>query len=53
MKAETCEYCGRDLPDSEICEHCGHDNHRLQLSGRACKRIRKEISEDRLKLGEK
>lgn len=42
-KAETCECCGRDLPVLEICKHCGHDNHQLILSGRACKRIRKEI----------
>ncbi len=46
-KAETCESCGRDLPESEICQYCGHDNHRLMLSGRACQRIRKEIKENR------
>ena len=42
-KAETCECCGRDLPETEVCENCGHDNHRLKLSRHACLRIRKEI----------
>jgi len=37
-KAETCECCGRDLPEGEVCSHCEHDNHKLQLSGRARKR---------------
>ncbi len=46
-KAESCENCGRDLPEMEICQYCGHDNHQLFLSGRACKRIRKEIEADR------
>lgn len=46
-KAETCECCGRDLPVVEICEHCGHDNHKLQLGGRAIKRIRKDIEAER------
>jgi len=46
-KAETCECCGRDLPESEICQYCGHDNHRLKLSGQACKRIRNEIEAER------
>ncbi len=47
MKAETCECCGRDLPEGEICTFCGHDNHKLKLSGYACKRIRREIKEER------
>ena len=46
-KAETCESCGRDLPTTEICQYCGHDNHKLVLSSRACKRIRKEIEVER------
>lgn len=45
-KAETCESCGRDLPNGEICEHCGHDNHQVVLGGWACKRIRNEIEAD-------
>ena len=48
MKAETCEYCGRDLPESEYCEYCGHNNHKLHLSGRAIKRIKKEIEVERI-----
>ena len=48
-KAESCESCGRDLPVMEICEYCGHDNHKLHLSGRACNRIRKEITKERLR----
>lgn len=51
-KSETCECCGRDLPESEICQYCGHDNHRLMLSGRACKRIRKEIEIERASKGD-
>jgi hypothetical protein len=51
-KAETCECCGRDLPESEICQYCGHDNHKLMLSGRACKRIRKEIEIERASKGD-
>lgn len=47
-KAESCESCGRDLPESEICKHCGHDNHQLFLSGKACKRIRNEIEADKI-----
>lgn len=47
MKSEACENCGRDLPKSEICEYCGHNNHRLKLSGPACRRIRKEIELER------
>ncbi len=46
-KAESCEICGRDLPDSEWCKHCNHDNHQVVLGGWACKRIRNEIAEDR------
>lgn len=46
-KAESCECCGRDLPDSEICGYCGYDNHQLKLSGAAQKRIHKEIAEER------
>ncbi len=46
-KAETCESCGRDLPESEICQYCGHDNHQAVLSGWAVKRIRNEIEADR------
>lgn len=42
-KAEICECCGRDLPETEICQYCGHDNHQLVLGGWACKRIRNEI----------
>ena len=42
-RAETCEYCGRDLPSSEWCSFCWHDNHKLQVSGTAIKRIHKEI----------
>ena len=45
-KAETCENCGRDLPDGETCEHCGHDNHKLKLGGRARKRILREMESD-------
>lgn len=50
-KVETCECCGRDLPESEICKYCGHNNHKLMLSGRACKRIRKEIERERIAKG--
>ncbi len=46
-KAESCESCGRDLPETEICQYCGHDNHQVVLGGWACKRIRNEIEEDR------
>lgn len=46
MKAETCEICGRDLPDSEWCDFCGHNNHKPQLSGWALKRIRNEIKDE-------
>lgn len=46
-KVETCECCGRDLPVSEWCEHCGHDNHKMQVSGWACKRIKREIEAER------
>lgn len=42
-RAETCECCGRDLPESEWCQHCGYDNHKIVLGGYACKRIRNEI----------
>ena len=47
-KAETCEGCGRDLPESEICEHCGHNNHKLRLTFRAQKRIKSEIEAERI-----
>lgn len=47
LKAETCECCGRDLSETEWCQYCGHDNHKLMLSGRACKRIRNEIDAQR------
>ncbi len=46
-KAETCECCGRNLPESEICGFCGHDNHRVQVSGWAVQRIHKEIEKER------
>ena len=46
-KAETCEGCGRDLPDSEWCDFCGHNNHKIQLSGWARKRISREIEAER------
>lgn len=49
---ETCEYCGRDLPDSEICGHCGFDNHKLKISGHACVRIRKEIEREKIERGD-
>jgi len=49
IKVETCECCGRDLPESEICEYCGFNNHRLhKLSGWSYKRIRKEIKAEQL-----
>lgn len=47
-KAETCENCGRDLPETEVCEHCGHNNHWLQLAGSARKRILKEMEIERI-----
>ena len=46
-RSETCESCGRDLPDSEYCEFCGHNNHRTLLSGGACKRIKEEIEAEK------
>jgi len=51
-RAETCEVCGRDLPESEWCKHCGHDNHKVVLTGRACKRIRNEIKADQAAKGQ-
>lgn len=42
-KTETCECCGRDLPEGEVCDYCGHNNHKLQLSYRARKRILGEM----------
>lgn len=50
-KAETCECCGRDLPETEICYYCGHDNHKLRLAGGAIRRIRGEIEEERKNRG--
>ena len=50
-KKETCENCGRDLPDSEWCEHCSHHTHKLHLSGRAYKRMNKEIEAERIERG--
>ncbi len=47
MKAETCEQCGRDLPESEICTYCGHDNHRKKLGGWTIKRIRNEMKAEK------
>ena len=41
-KAETCENCGRDLPNLEWCEHCGHDNYNYHLTGWSKKRILNE-----------
>ncbi len=46
-KAETCEQCGRDLPESEICTHCGHDNHRRHLGGPVVKQIRREVEAEK------
>ncbi len=51
-KAETCENCGRDLPEIEICEHCGHDNHKSKPTGWGNKRIRREIKTERIERGE-
>lgn len=47
-KVETCELCGRDLPDSEICEYCGFNNHRKSPNNIwASKRIKREMATDR------
>lgn len=46
-KVETCENCGRDLPESEFCEHCGYDNRRLKLTGMRQRKIRLEIERER------
>lgn len=48
-KADSCENCGRDLPNAERCEYCGHDNHITRITGGSAKRIRREIREDRIR----
>ena len=49
-KTETCESCGRDLPESEICQYCGYNNHQIALGGWACKRIKNEIEAERRRI---
>jgi hypothetical protein len=47
-KVETCECCGRDLPDNIICEYCGYNNYTPTPVGWGKKRIKRQMKADRI-----